>query len=68
MMTRGKQRKPQSVSILKSRAWLSSLRPSPNLEDQVPVFMSPQRQGGPVMSPGTGFHFRRLRLAGLRWR
>jgi hypothetical protein len=28
----------------------------------------PQEQGGPVMSPGTGFPFRRLlRLAGLRW-
>jgi hypothetical protein len=26
-------------------------------------------QGGPVMRPGTGFHFRRLlRLSGLRWR
>jgi hypothetical protein len=28
-----------------------------------------QEQGGPVMSPGTGFPFRHLlRLAGLRWR
>jgi hypothetical protein len=30
----------------------------PNLEVQVPVFIP----------PATGFHFRRLRLAGLRWR
>jgi hypothetical protein len=29
----------------------------------------PQEQGGPVISTGTGFPFRRpLRLAGLRWR
>jgi hypothetical protein len=29
----------------------------------------PQWQGGPVISPGTGFPFRRLLwLAGLRWR
>jgi hypothetical protein len=29
----------------------------------------PQEQGGPVISPGTAFPFRRLlRLAGLRWR
>jgi hypothetical protein len=28
-----------------------------------------QEQGGPVIPPGTGFHFRcLLRLAGLRWR
>jgi hypothetical protein len=30
---------------------------------------SPQEQGGPVIPPGIGFHFRRLlRLSGLRWR
>jgi hypothetical protein len=29
----------------------------------------PQEQGGPLISPGTGFSFHRLlRLAGLRWR
>jgi hypothetical protein len=29
----------------------------------------PQEQGGPIIPPGTGFHFRRLlRLVGLRWR
>jgi hypothetical protein len=28
----------------------------------------PQEQGGPIIPPGTGFPFRRLRLAGLRWR
>jgi hypothetical protein len=29
----------------------------------------PQEQGSPVITPGTGFPFRRLlRLAGLRWR
>jgi hypothetical protein len=46
-----------------------ALRPTPNLEEQVLVFMSPQWQGGAVMSPDTGFPFRPLlRLAGLRWR
>jgi hypothetical protein len=34
-----------------------------------PRIYIPQEQGGPVIPPGTGFHFRRLlRLAGLRWR
>jgi hypothetical protein len=34
---------------------------------QVPAFISPQDQGGPVIPPGTEFRFRRLlRLAGLR--
>jgi hypothetical protein len=34
-----------------------------------PRIYVPQEQGGPVMTPGTGFPFRRLlRLAGLRWR
>jgi hypothetical protein len=34
-----------------------------------PRIYIPQEQGGPVISPGTGFAFRRLlRLAGLRWR
>jgi hypothetical protein len=40
----------------------------PNLEAQVPVLISPQVQGGPVVPPDTGFPFRRLlRLAELRW-
>jgi hypothetical protein len=34
-----------------------------------PRIYIPQEQGGPVITPGTGFPFRRLlRLAGLRWR
>jgi hypothetical protein len=34
-----------------------------------PRIYIPQEQGGPVISPGTGFPFRRLlRLSGLRWR
>jgi hypothetical protein len=33
-----------------------------------PRIYIPQEQGGPVITPGTGFPFRRLsRLAGLRW-
>jgi hypothetical protein len=40
----------------------------PCLQPRAPV-MFPQRQGEPVIPPGTGFPFRRLlRLAGLRWR
>jgi hypothetical protein len=47
----------------------SQIRDSPDLEGQVPVFISPQKQGGPLIPPGTWFLFRRLlRLAGLRWR
>jgi hypothetical protein len=38
---------------------LSQLRDSPNLYGQVPLFISPQEQGGAVIP---------LRLAGLRWR
>jgi hypothetical protein len=37
---------------------LSQFQDSPNLEGQVPVFISPQEQGGPVIPPGTGFPFR----------
>jgi hypothetical protein len=34
-----------------------------------PRTYTPQEQGGPVITPGTEFPFRRLlRLAGLRWR
>jgi hypothetical protein len=34
-----------------------------------PHIYIPREQGGPVIPPGIGFHFRRLlRLAGLRWR
>jgi hypothetical protein len=48
---------------------LSQTRDSPNLEDQVSVFISPQWQGAPVIPPGSGFPFRRLlRLARLRCR
>jgi hypothetical protein len=41
---------------------------SPNLEGQVPVFISPRNRVS-SFPPGTGFPFcRLLRLAGLRWR
>jgi hypothetical protein len=47
----------------------SQIRDSHKQEHQVHVFFIPQEQGGPVIPPGTGFHFRRLLLlAGLRWR
>jgi hypothetical protein len=40
---------------------------SPTLE--VPVFTSPREEGGPVISPGTGFPLRRLLLlARLQWK
>jgi hypothetical protein len=48
---------------------LSQIRDSPNLEGQVPVFITPLEQGAPAIPSGTGFPFvRLLRLAGLRWR
>jgi hypothetical protein len=48
---------------------LSQIRDTPNLEGQVPVFISPLFRGDLVIPPGTGFPFRRLlRLAGLRWK
>jgi hypothetical protein len=36
---------------------VSQIRDSPNLEGQVPVFVSPPEQGGLVIPPGTGFPF-----------
>jgi hypothetical protein len=47
---------------------LSQIRDSPNLEGQVPVFVSP-RNSVLVILPGTGFPFRRfLWLSGLWWK
>jgi hypothetical protein len=52
-----------------SRAEPLTIWDSLNLEGQVPVFISPQEQGGRVIPPGIGLPSRRLsRLAGLRWR
>jgi hypothetical protein len=43
------------------------VRGSPNLGPDPRIYI-PQEQRGPIISPGTGFPFRRLlRLAGLRW-
>jgi hypothetical protein len=44
-------------AIFYSLIWDSS-----NLDDQVPIYISPKfkEQGGPVIPPGTGFPFRRL--------
>jgi hypothetical protein len=36
---------------------LSQFRDSPNLECQVPYLYPPKEQDGPVIPPGTGFHF-----------
>jgi hypothetical protein len=36
----------------------SQIRESPNLEGQVPVFISPQEKSGPVIPPGTEFCLR----------
>jgi hypothetical protein len=48
---------------------LSQFRDSPNLEGQVPVFISPRSRVTRLYPPGNGVPFRRLlRLAGLRWR
>jgi hypothetical protein len=48
-----------SVSLGSESCWthsLSQIWDSPNLGCQVPVFMSPQENGVPVITPGTGFH------------
>jgi hypothetical protein len=45
------------VKITFYEAELLVQRPTPNLEDQASVFMTPQRQGGPAMPPGTGHPF-----------
>jgi hypothetical protein len=48
---------------------LSQIRESPNLENQVPVFISPRKKTAQLYPQGTGFHFLHLlRPAGLRWR
>jgi hypothetical protein len=48
---------------------LSQMRDFPNLEDQVPAFISLRNRVAQLYPPGTGFPFHRLlQLAGLRWR
>jgi hypothetical protein len=48
---------------------LSQIRNFPNLEGQVPAFISPRNRVAQLFPPGTGFPFHRLlRLAGLPWR
>jgi hypothetical protein len=42
-----------SVTIFYSVGLLAP-RPTPSLEDQVSVFMTPRRQGGPAIPLGTG--------------
>jgi hypothetical protein len=49
------------------RILLSQIRDSPNLESQVPVFISP-KTGWPCDTPGTGFPFSRLLRRLSRWR
>jgi hypothetical protein len=56
------------LMIFFCREKLSAMRPTPSVENHISIYV-PQWQGGPVIPPGTGFHFRRLpRLTGLRWR
>jgi hypothetical protein len=65
-----------SVVILRSESrgthdhiLLSQIRDSPQLGGPGPCIYTPQEDNGPVIPPGTGFHFRRLlRLTGIRWR
>jgi hypothetical protein len=45
------------ITITFYRAGLLVQRPTPNLEDQASVFMTPWRQGGPAIPPGTGYPF-----------
>jgi hypothetical protein len=81
-LTRGKVCRLQLLLVLASAVILGSesrgtrnrilqsqIRDSPNLECEVPVFISPQEESGPVIPPGSRFPLRRLlRLAGSRWR
>jgi hypothetical protein len=51
------------------RVRVPQIRYLPNLESQVPVFIFPQEQGGPVIPPGPGFSFHHLLgLGGIRWK
>jgi hypothetical protein len=62
---------PRQHSILgsESRILLPQIGDSPNLEDHVPVFISPRNRVAQLYPPGTGFNFRRLLwLAWLWWR
>jgi hypothetical protein len=48
---------------------LSQIRDSYKPGGPGPRMYIPQEQGGPIILPGTGFHFLRLlRLAGRRWK
>jgi hypothetical protein len=48
---------------------LSQIRDFPNMEGQVPVFISPRNTVAQLYTQALGSPFRRLlRLAGLRWR
>jgi hypothetical protein len=48
---------------------LSQIRDCPNMEGQVPVFISPWKRVTQLYPPGIGFPLRRLlRLTGLWWR
>jgi hypothetical protein len=46
-----------SSAGLKTIFYCPNFWDSPNMEDQVPIFISPRKKGGPVKPPGTGFPF-----------
>jgi hypothetical protein len=67
---------PASAVVLRSESrgshdhiLLSQIRDYPNLEGQVPVFISLRNEVARLYPSGTGLPFRRLlRLAGLHWK
>jgi hypothetical protein len=64
------QRSHSWVRVPRDSWWHFTVSDSrlPNLEGQVPIFVS-QDQDGPVILPGSGYPFRSLlRLAGLQWK
>jgi hypothetical protein len=60
---------PAQSFLVHDHILLSQIRDSPQLRGPGPRIYIPQEQGGPIIPPGNGFHFRHLlRLAGLQWR
>jgi hypothetical protein len=60
---------PPSVNRLSRENVEASMSHNPKLGGPGTCIYILQEQGGPAITPGTGFPFRRLlRLAGLRWR
>jgi hypothetical protein len=68
-LTRGRVCRLQLMILASADIFRSSPTRLPQYAGPGPRIYIVQEQGGPVIPPGTGFHFRRLlRITGLRWR